>query len=82
MASWAQELGRGGRDGKQAHATILFQSTDISHADAWILNNLSNQAHCNHILAYFSDSWKYANAHLAGKCRQRVILGAFGEVDL
>ena len=24
MASWAQELGRGGRDGEQAHATILL----------------------------------------------------------
>ena len=81
MASWAQELGRGGRDGEQAHATILYRSTDISHANAWILNNLSNKARCNHILACFSDSWKYVNAHLAGKCRRRVILDAFGEVD-
>ena len=82
MASWAQELGRGGRDGEQAHATILYHSTDISHANAWVLNNLSNKARCNHILACFSDSWKYVNAHLAGKCRRRVILDAFGEVDI
>ena len=32
-------------------------------------------------MACFSDSWKYVNAHLAGKCRRRVILDAFGEVD-
>ena len=63
MASWAQELGREGRDGGQAYATILYRSTDISHANAWVLNNR------NHILACFSDYWKYVNAHLAGKCR-------------
>ena len=77
MGSWAQELGRGGRDGEQAHATILYRSTDILHANAWVLYNLSNKARCNHILACFSDSWKYVNAHLAGKCRRRVILDAF-----
>ena len=80
MASWAEELGSGVRDGEQAHATILsvichfiFQCSGF--------NNLSNKACCNHILACFSDSWKYVNADLAGKCRQRVILDAFGEVD-
>ena len=56
MTSWAQQLGRGGRDGEQAHATILYCSTDISHANAWVLNNLSNKGRCNHILACFSDS--------------------------
>ena len=53
MASWAQELGRGGRDGEQAQATILYRSTDISHANAWVLNNLSNKACCNYILGCF-----------------------------
>jgi len=80
MASWAQELGRVGRDGEQAHATILYRSTDLSHANAWILNNLSNKARCDHILSCFSDSWRYVNAHLAGKCRRRILLDAFGEV--
>ena len=56
LASWAQELGREGRDGEQAHATILYQSSDISHTNAWVLNNLSNKARCDHILACFSDS--------------------------
>ena len=81
LATWAQELGRGGRDGEQAYATILYRSSDISHANAWVLNNLSSKARCDHILACFSDSWKYVNAHLAGKCRRRVILDAFGEED-
>ena len=29
LASWAQELGRGGRNGGQAHATILYRSSDM-----------------------------------------------------
>ena len=66
---------------EQAHATILYCSTDISHANTWALNNLSNKACCNHILACFSDSWKYVNADLAGKCRRRILLDAFGEID-
>lgn len=33
-------------------------------------------------MACFSDSWKYVNAHLSGKCRCRVILDAFGEADI
>ena len=82
MASWAQELRRGGRDGEQAQATILYRSTDISHANAWVLKNLSNKARCNYILGCFLESWKYVNAHLAGKCRRRIILDAFREIDM
>ena len=40
MLSWTQELGRAGRDGYQATATIIYQQSDISHANAWVLNNL------------------------------------------
>ena len=69
MASWAQELGRGGIDGEKTHATILYRSTDISFANASVLNNLSSKARYNHILACFLDSWKYVNAYLARKCR-------------
>ena len=42
---------------------------------------MSNKVCCNHILACFSDFWKYVNADLSGKCRQRILLDAFGEVD-
>lgn len=61
---------------------VLYRSSDISHANAQVLKNLFKNACCNHNLACFSDSWKYVNAHLSGKCRCRVILDAFGEADI
>lgn len=73
VLAWIQ-LGRAGRDGKQACATILYRRTDISHANAWILNNLQNNARCNYILSRFSQSWRYVHAHLAGMCRRRLLL--------
>ena len=79
MLSWAQELGRAGRDGQQACATILYRKSDISHANSWILNNLSDQDKCKRILAGFSDSWRYVNAHLSGTCRRRLLMGMFDE---
>ena len=79
MLAWVQELGRAGRDGKQAYATILYRRTDISHANAWILNNLHNKERCNYILMGYSDSWRYVQAHLAGVCRRRLLLDLFDE---
>jgi len=79
ILSWAQELGRAGRDGQQACATILYRRSDISHANAWILNNLSNKERCRHILSNFSESWRFVNANLAGVCRRRLLLEMFGE---
>lgn len=81
MLSWAQELGRAGRDGHQATATILYKQSDISHANAWVLNNLSRRDRCNHILNEFSMSWRYVQSHLAGICRRRVLLDMFGETE-
>ena len=80
MLSWAQELGRAGRDGHQACATILYSKSDISHANSRILNNLSiDQERCKWILSGFSDCWRYVNAHLSGKCRRRLLMDIFGE---
>ena len=79
MLSWAQELGRAGRDGIQACATILYHKTDMGHANPWVLNNLSDQDRCKRILSSFSESWKYVYAHLAGICRRRLHLDLFGE---
>ena len=42
IVAWAQELGRAGRDGKLATATVMYRKSDIRHADAWIWNNLGN----------------------------------------
>ena len=79
LLSWAQELGRAGRDGSQACATILYHRSDISHANPWVLNNISDKDRCKRILSFFSESWRYVNAHLAGMCRRRLLLNAFGE---
>ena len=35
MSAWAQEYGRAGRDGKQAHAYILYSDNDIQHVGYW-----------------------------------------------
>ena len=75
------ELGRAGRDGEQSQATILFRRGDMSHANAWILNNLSNKDRCEQILSGFAESWRYVNGHLAGICRRRIILDLFSEKD-
>ena len=79
MLSWAQELGRVGRDGQQACATILYRKSDVSDANSWILNNLLHQDKCKRILAGFSDSWLYVNAHMSGTCRRRLLTGMFDE---
>ncbi len=81
VLSWAQEIGRAGRDGKQACATILYCRSDISHANAWVLNNLRSKERCTRILRGFSNSWRYAQAHLAGICRRRILLDLFGETE-
>ena len=81
VLSWAQELGRAERDGQQACATILYRRNDISHANAWVLNNLQCKKHCSRILKGFSNSWRYVQAHLAGICRRRMLLDLFGETE-
>ena len=79
ILSWTQELGRAGRDGKQACATILYRKSDLSHANAWILNNLQCK---ERILSGFSSSWRYVQAHLVGACRRQMLLDLFGETDM
>ena len=81
ILSWAQELGRCGRDGQSATATILYRKSDLSHANAWVLNNISNKRRCKYILSGFSQSWKYVNAHLAGVCWRKILLELFGEEE-
>ena len=47
ILSWTQELGRAGRDGNQACATILYRKSDISHANLWVLNNIGCKERCS-----------------------------------
>ena len=37
LCSWAQQLGRAGRDGHPAKATIFYADSHIEHAGAWIM---------------------------------------------
>lgn len=74
ICSWAQELGRAGRDEQPAKATIFYSSSDTDHSGAWIKGHLSNHDHCSRILNEFSDSWKYVMSNLANKCRRKTLL--------
>jgi len=58
MCSWAQELGRAGRDGLPSQATILYCMSNKEHAGAhaWIKGNLSNSSYCSRVLQKFSNS--------------------------
>ena len=61
--------------------TILYHKSDLSHANAWVLNNVSNKRRCKYILSCFSQSWKYVSTHLAGICRRKILLELFGEEE-
>ena len=80
LCTWAQEFGRGGRDGGGATATILYSMANTDHAMAWIREHVrTNQTHCKQVLSEFSRSWQFVMAHLAGKCRRELFLDMFGE---
>ena len=79
IVGWAQELGRAGRGGKRATATIMYRKSDICHADAWIWNNLGNKDRCQRVLGDYAASWRFVQAHLSGTCRRKVLLWLFGD---
>ena len=79
--SWAQELGRAGRDGNPAKATIFYSATNIEHGGAWIKGHLNNQEHCSRILNEFSESWKYVMSDVVNQCQRSSLLNLFGEED-
>ena len=76
VCTWAQELGRAGRDGKPSKATIFYTMSDIEHAGAWIKGRI-NTIHSDQVLKGFSQSWKYVLSHLAFKCRREMLLTLF-----
>jgi superfamily II DNA helicase RecQ len=79
MCSWAQELGRAGRGGDNATATIFYSTSDIDHAGTWIRDHVHNFDYCNSILKEFGNAWKYVTSHLSGECRRKIFLNQFGE---
>ena len=50
ISSWAQELGRTGRDGLPSTATKLYTREDIGNAKAWIKDHLSSNDIRDHIV--------------------------------
>ena len=81
LCSWAQELGRAGRDGLPAKATIFYANSHIEHAGAWIKGKICDSSTCERILSEFSESWKYVTSGLVSKCRRQSLLEFFGEED-
>ena len=79
LTSWAQELGRAGRDGHPATATIYYSMDNTNHAMAWVRDHVGNADYCKQLLDGLSSSWKYVMADLAGKCRREIFLDSFGE---
>ncbi len=79
LCNLAQELGRAGRDGQRATATIFYSMSDIDHAGAWIREHFHNRDHVRHVLDEFSTSWRYTMSHLAAECRRKMLLQLFGE---
>ena len=79
LTTWAQELGRAGRDGCPAIATIYYSMNNTDHAMAWIQNHIGNAEYCKQLLEGFVSSWKYVMADLTGKCRREILLNAFKE---
>ena len=78
LSSWAQELGRGGRDGKPATATILYSMSNVTMQWPGYVNITATQ-NIKRILKEFLSSWRYIMADLAGMCRHKGLLSSFGE---
>ena len=79
LCSWTQELGRAGRDGKAATATIIYSASNIDHASAWLKQHHHDQDYCTRVLKDFGESWKYVIAHVSCTCRRKVLLDMLGE---
>ena len=72
-------MGRAGRNGASATATLISSLSNIDHASAWIRDHLHTSAHVKRVLDEFSSCWQYAMCHLAGKCRRQTLLELFAE---
>ena len=57
MEQLVQELGRGGRDGRQCQGIVFYHEGDLQHASYWCKGESSQRQ--QHILSDFQASWKY-----------------------
>ena len=58
LTSWVQlqELGRAGRNGHPATASICYSMDNTNHAMAWIRDHVGNADYCKQLLEGFSNS--------------------------
>ena len=49
-------MGRAGRGGDNATATIFYSTSDIDHAGTWIRDHVHNFDYCNRILKEFGNA--------------------------
>ena len=59
ICNWAQELGRAGRNGERARATIFYCLSNTDHAGAWVRDHIHNPQHVTRVLNEFSSCWQY-----------------------
>lgn len=79
LCGWAQELGCAGRDGKLSTVTIVYSSSNINHASAWIKQHHGNREYCKRVLKQFGESWKFVLSHVSGTCRRATLLSLFNQ---
>ena len=79
ICSWAQELGRAGRDGLPSRATVFYSMSDTDHAGAWVKGNIHDYEARDRILNDFAITWKYTMSHVVHKYRRLTLLELFGE---
>jgi RecQ family ATP-dependent DNA helicase len=77
--TWMQELGRAGRRGQAATATILYSESDVQNVLGWLRDHLQNRVIRDTILAEFDISWKLVYSKLAGKCIRKTMLEYYNE---
>ena len=77
--TWVQELGRAGRNGQAATATILYSESDVQNVLGWLRDHLRNRVVRDTILSEYDASWKLVYSKLAGKCIRKMLLEYYDE---
>ena len=77
--TWVQELGRAGRSGQAATATILYSESDVQNVLGWLHDHLQNRLLRDTILAEYDMSWKLVYCKLAGRCLRKALLEYYNE---
>ena len=83
MSAWAQEYGRAGCDGSDLSTYILYSDNDIHHVGFWAhgMAQQHRSSDIDDVAQQFSFALPFCYAHLAGKCRTKILLQSFGEHD-